>query len=221
MRVIACYSVDTPYEKEAQLLSRSLDRVQMEYDVIGFPDGGDWYENTYRKACFIAEQREQQQGPLLYIDVDAFVHENCEAFFTMLADEGYDAGFYFMNFPLPGTRDPSPTGWRLLSGTIFLNDTAGARAICQNWRVLNDALRSCGLREGAGQKNLWFLLTTMKDLRIAQLPGRFCYVWARRDWYPADEPCILEHTIASRENRAGASVNDERRARIAELEGMV
>lgn len=84
---------------------------------------------------------------------------------------------------------------------VGLGDTHGCYGLLEAWVALNGLLSERGIVEGGGQKNLWYLLTCMKDLRVAQLPGRYCYVHDKPWAYPEGEPKIIEHLIASRQHR--------------------
>jgi hypothetical protein len=218
---IAFYTKGTPYEAEAELLRASLERVGMEHEITAIADRGDWYANTAQKAGFIRRKRERIKGPILYIDVDAFVHENCAAYFENLGKMGADFGAHWFRGPAKG-HDKSKVrteGWWMLSGTLFFGDTDNARRLLDAWVGLNRLLSGFGVMDGHGQKDLWYLTTCMTDLRIVPLPGRFCYVHDKPWAYPPSEPMIIEHMIASRENRGTSAghVSPPRRKRIEEM----
>ena len=220
MLVIACYSAGTSYASEAALLGASLSRAGMDAEIVSFPDQGGWYPNTAYKARFIRDMRHKLKGPLLYVDVDAFVHENCAAYFDSLGESGVDLGVHYFAGPAGG-HDRSkvrPEGWRLLSGTLFLGDTIRARELTRMWCSINAVLRDGKCPQGGGQKNLWFVTTCMGDrLKIERLPGRYCYVFDKPWAYPAGEPIIIEHTIASRDNREIIRTTEARRLRKEQL----
>lgn len=208
MKVIGYF---TPgYATEAELLVRSLDRVGMEHEITSIESRGNWYANTSYKPMFLRERRATMTGPLLYLDVDAFVHHNCTAYFEELAARHMDFGAHWYAGPAKGydwsriRRDAmgNLNGWWMLSGTLFLGDTLRCRRLLFAWCAINETLQQCGVMEGGGQKNLWFLTTCMEDLRVERLPGRYCYVFDKERAYPDTEPRIIEHTIASRDHRA-------------------
>jgi hypothetical protein len=201
MLVISCYSRNTPYEKEARLLARSLELARMPYRIEPFDDAGSWFRNTAMKARVIAALRAELEGPLLFVDADAFVHRNCSAYFEELAVEGYDLGAHYFRAPRVKAGAIPTEGWRFLSGTLLLGDTEATRRLCQAWVALNDTLAAQGVEEGAGQKNLWFLTTCLPELRIARLPGAYCYVADRAICYEPGTRPTIEHTNASREHR--------------------
>lgn len=233
MLTIAFYSIGTPYEDEAKILAASLDRVGMKHRIVGFPDRGDWYLNTAAKAELIRAARHEFDGPLLYVDCDAFVHTNCEPDLLKIT-EGADLGVHYFAGPAKGRKRNDvcrctrrgygrcDKAHRLLSGTLFLGDTDGARSLCDAWVARNEELRAQGIVEGGGQKNLWYVTTQMPELRIARLPGRYCIVGDKLWAYLSNEPIWIEHTIASRENRdVRGRFNAWRRRRITELRKVV
>jgi len=226
MLTVAYYSTGNTYEFEADLLRCSLDRYGMAHNIVPIPDGGDWYANTAHKARFLYEQRMDHRGPLLYIDVDAFVHENVDAYFERLGRQGYDFGAHWFRGPAKGYdwSKMRSEGWWMLSGTLFFGDTQGARDLLALWCRVNRLFRRSGVMEGGGQKNLWYLVTCMTGLKVMKLPGRYCYVFDKSKAYPPDERRIIEHTIASRDNRdkeTKTQLHPGRGARMEELRRMV
>jgi len=235
LTTIGFFSYGTPYEQEARLLAASLDRVKMKYVLRGFPDRGDWYANTAAKAELIREARYSMEGPLLYVDVDACVHANCAAYFEGLADAGVDFGVHWFAGPSKGKKRkdvcacvrqrPCNRPHRLLSGTLFLGDTAPARNLVDRWVDKNAELRRAGIIDAGGQKNLWRVVVEMEaegSLLMEKIPGRYCIVGDKLFAYPPGERTIIEHTIASRENRdVRGRFNGWRQRRMMELRQMV
>lgn len=219
MLVVAYFSEGTPYEREADLLRASLERVGMPHRIDPVPDRGGWYANTAYKAEFLGAVREEESGPLLYLDVDAVVHASCECYFDRLGTRGIDFGAHWFRGPArkPTGREVTREMPRMLSGTLFLGDTAGCRALLSNWRALNELWRSRGIVQGGGQKNLWFTLTCMPGLRTERLSGRYCRVFDKPWAYDPNEPVVIEHTIASRDNRGPKRNGSSRVARLIEL----
>lgn len=234
LTTIGFYSFATPYEHEAKLLAASLDRVGMRHIITGFPDRETWYANTAAKAELIREARHSMSGPLLYVDVDAFVHQNCTRYFEGLAIRNIDLGVHWFAGPpkgkkrsqvcqcIRGARECNQPH-RLLSGTLFLGDTKGARTLVDRWVQKNADLRAQGIYDGGGQKNLWRVVVEMGSaLYMEKIPGRYCRVGDKSWAYPPTEPVVIEHTIASRENRdVRGRVNAWRRQRIAQLKTAV
>ena len=224
MKTVAYYTRDTAYEREADLLRSSLEAVGMDHEIVGVEDAGSWRANTARKATFLRRMRSDLDGPLLYVDADAFVHENCTDHFDLLSDLGFDFGAHWFRGPAFG-HDRSAVreeGWWMLSGTLFLGDTDRCRWLLDAWCALNETWAEHGIAEGGGQKNLWFTVTCLRGLHVKRLRGRYCYVFDKPWAYPEAEYPVIEHTIASRIHRGESNVGvDKRRARLKELRDAV
>lgn len=215
--VVACYSEGTPYEAMAARFWASSQRAGLPTIVVGFEDRGGWYANTAQKAEEIRRFRRRLRGPLLYVDVDAEIREDVSPYFDRLAEE-YDWGAHFFAGPAKG-RDRADVcaclrggdcskPHRLLSGTLFLGDTPGARLLLDDWVDLNARRRAAGKRDGGGQKNLWRVFDSLRaQLRTARLPGRYCYVYDKGFAYPPGEPRSIVHHIASRDYRPRGNPN--------------
>ncbi len=246
MKVISFYTEGggSSYEAEAEILRGSLEAVGMDHHIEAIPAWGDWYDHTAHKADFIRRMRQTYPGPLLWIDSDACVHADFTAYFEGLGKKGYDFGVHYFRGPAGGYEKSKlqEKGWRLLSGTTWWGDTERARALLNSWAEMNRIFRECGQREGGGQKNLWYLTTCLKGLKVARLPGRYCFVfdkpWAYEHKFKkqagilcsfcnkgkkhpihtsTDEPKIIEHTIASRDHRAKRRQTQDRNTRVMEL----
>ncbi len=229
--VISYYTESTPYEREAERLRKSLDRVGMSHVIEPAPDQGDWQRNIFYKPAFITAARHQMAGPILWIDVDAFVHENCEAYFEGL-QINYDFAAHWFQGPSGGRDFTRNDNW-FLSGTVWLNDTPAAMQLCRAW---HDRTQTHPM-EGAGQASLkWVIESVMVSpydspaekkaaegwdpVRVKRLPARYCYIFDKSGIVTPNEPIIIEHTIASRENKdeSRGGVNQPRRDRNAELD---
>jgi len=229
MRVISFYTAggESSYAEEVEILAGSLERFGIPHHIEEKDAWGDWFDHTAHKANFIQSMRMRYEGPLVWIDVDAIVHSDPTEYFEGLAAQNFDFGVHYFRGPGKG-HDLSQVqrrGWRLLSGTTFWGDTAPARNLLDAWVNLNETLRSRGVREGGGQKNLWYLTTCLKGLKIKRLSGSYTFVFDKPFAYPHEfkgipiecsicgnteghfmhqEPAeipIIEHTIASRSHR--------------------
>jgi len=223
--IVVGYYTPGAYEREADLLRASLEAAGMKYELTGVGDRGGWYANTAFKAEFLRDARDRIHGPMVYVDVDAFVHQNCTGYFNTLGLRRVDFGAHWFAGPAKGydktqvRRDARGrlVGWWMLSGTLYFGDRPGARELLRTWCDLNALWRDRGVHEGGGQKNLWYAVSCMTDLRIERIPGRYCYVFDKPWGYPDGEPCIIEHTIASRDHRARERQTLPRAERKAQL----
>lgn len=211
-QLIAFYTDSGTYDKEARRFELSLHRAgvpQDQFYIEKYLDHGNWNRNTAIKPQFIRDyQKAEPTKSLLYIDVDAVIHQNPLAYFAGL-EPSYDFACYF-----------SPEG-RLLSGTLWFNHTEAAAELLETWIQRNLDKAAAGDWTGGGQRNLWETLTSQPwpQLRMHRLPGRYCWAFRRPEWY-GQEPRIIEHLLASRENRdeSAGKVDPVRRTRIQEIE---
>jgi hypothetical protein len=220
MKVVA-FHTGGPYREEADRLKKSLLKVGMDNFLIQeIPLNCDWHHAVSMKPIFLNEVRNRYPGGLLYIDVDAVVHENCSEYFDSLEGTCDFAAHWFQG--PSGGYDRKRNDNHFLSGTMYFADTMEARLLLKAWIVVNKGQQIQGNWKGGGQANLAGLLErrAVSNLRIHKLPGRYCYVFDKSWAYPENEPRIIEHLIASRENKdqSKGKINDPRRRRISEIE---
>lgn len=205
--IVAFHTDDDLYRAEAQRLIRSLDRLRLPYDLTVVPPKDLWVANCAMKPEIIADARRRLRGPLLYVDVDAFVHRDP---WPYLAQYHGDIAFHV-----------DRTG-QLNSATIFIADTTKAREILDAWVAQQrahptqwdqDALREVILRDEAEAEPRW---------TAQRLPINLAYIFDRAPDYLYG-PVLIEQLQASRESvgKWGDDAmwrGDSRRRRIAELE---
>jgi len=217
------YHTPGPYADEAARLRRSLDAVGMPHEIVEVPSAGDWNDNVALKAQVIRRARERHGGGLLYVDVDAFVHADCTPYFEALTHTADFAAHWFQGRGAGGVEQGNDKE-HMLSGTLWFNDTPAARELLDEWIANNQYCVQRGDKTGQGQRNLaWAVAAAqLSPVRVHRLPGRYCYVFRRPECYPAEERnnVVIEHTLASRENRdhSAGTVDLVRRARLAELD---
>ena len=126
LMVVGYYTVNTPYEEEAQNLIRSLNKLGINHNVIGVKTLGNWQANTRFKAGFMLDMLVKwPKHRLLYVDVDAVVHKMPDLFKNYKCD----IAVRWQDFR-----------WRkneCLSGTIYMENNERTKRICQLWRDIN------------------------------------------------------------------------------------
>ncbi|KQM67551.1 hypothetical protein ASE75_00975 [Sphingomonas sp. Leaf17] len=210
--IVAYYTDDPVYRREARRLEASAKRLGLPIVMTEMPSGQDWLTVVRRKAAFLADQRRNLAGPLLYVDVDAILHRDP---WPYLRGIGEDVGVAVL-------RDGKMRG-----GTIYLADTPGAHIFLKDWQQRMDADPLAW--------DQWPLDDIQRDIRggaalgytLNLLPPSLCGIfdfYRKRRESHEDKPVYIEHLQASRENRAD-EVNDSvqqalcrRRARVAEIE---
>jgi hypothetical protein len=120
--VVSYYTVNTPYENEAELLKLSLHSVGCSYAICGVENRGSWQRNTQMKAEFIRLMLDAYKTAIVYLDVDAIVVKYPKAFDTLKCDI---AAVHFAD-----TRE-------LLSGTVYFAGTPACVKTVDRWIELN------------------------------------------------------------------------------------
>ena len=216
MLLIGYYTKGTPYEADAERLRRSCEAVNVPYRLLAVPPTADWDEATALKPLVIRHFRERVAGGLLYCDVDAVVHENCCAYFDGLEGTATFAVHWFQG-PGCGGREQGNMAEHLLSGTMWFADTLEARFLLDAWIARNDEKRI-----GGGQTNLAEVIAegAVSANLVCRIPGRYCWVFHKPEAYPPGEYPVIEHLMASRENRglSKGTLDPLRQLRLAALE---
>jgi hypothetical protein len=122
--IISYFTKDTLYEKEAEDLRESCEKLGLEYEISEVPNLGTWQDNCCYKAKFILEKLEEHQRPLIWTDVDSVIFKTP----TMLLDCKADCALRVNDNV--AVDDPS----KILSGTMFFNNTASAKKLLGLWQ---------------------------------------------------------------------------------------
>ena len=189
--IVGYYTKNTPYEEEAKKLIESLDKLNLNHDIKGVKSLGSWQSNTRYKVKFLKKMLKKHKGSnLLYVDVDAIVHEQ-PALFTDSFD--YDIAVRWQDFR-----------WRkneCLSGTIYLANNEKTIELCNRWEKLNESESES--TKTYEQWNLGKVIVEMREegkIRDANLPPEYTMIFdSMRSMYPNVKP-VIEHFQASRKN---------------------
>ena len=186
--IVAYYTVNTPYEAEANKLKSSLDKLGLAYDIVGVNNLGNWQANTRFKAHFMEDMLKKHSGKnLLYVDSDAIIHKVP----ILFENYNYDIAVRWQDFR-----------WRkneCLSGTIFMANNPRTLELCKRWQKVN-------ISEGPNAKTFeqWNLGKVIVDMRAegkikdGNLPPEYTMIFdSMRAMYPNIDP-VIEHFQASR-----------------------
>lgn len=189
--IVSYYTTNTPYEKEADKLIKSLQLLRIPYDVVGVPNLGDWQSNTRFKAKFMQDMLIRHKGKsIVWVDSDAVVHSYPDLFDSYSCD----VAVRWQDFR-----------WRkneCLSGTIYLANNPQTLELCRRWEGNN-------ISEGPGAKTFeqWNLGKAIEDMRNEgkikdeNLPPEYTMIFdSMRQMYPNITP-VIEHFQASRKLR--------------------
>ena len=185
--IIAYFTVDTPYEDEAEVLKLSLESIGYSYLICGISNLGTWQKNTQCKALFIQYMLDRNEGQsLLYLDVDAVMIQPPVLLDNMKADI---AAVHFAG------------GRELLSGTVYFGNTIQCKRVVQKWIKLNKQYpdRLPNGREAWDQRTLDMAIKKIKGVNFVELPQNYTWIielTQRR--YPGTSPVIMHTRGAKR-----------------------
>jgi len=198
--IVAFHTDDDFYKAEAKRCRKRLDILGLPYEMIAIAKSKDWVANCAMKSKVLLDFRRKLRGPLLYIDVDAFVHENP---WPYLADYDGDLATYVQS------------DGELLSGTILINDTQAAKSLLEEWYQLQK-----GEPQTWDQRVLQHIVENdenfTKRYNFQRLSSNFCHISDRVSGCTYGNP-IIEHLQASRVlKRGGRGAAMERRIQVLE-----
>ncbi len=210
--IVAFHTPDEMYKAEADRLRGSLDALGLEYVISVVEPESNWVRTTLLKPTWIAPARKKLRGPLLYVDVDAFVHTNP---WTYISDPGADMAAMI---DLSG---------QLYSGTLFIDDTSGAQTILSEWEEQSENRRnqdtgSLGNTGDDGDQGVLKAIVEAEESEAAprfsfgRLPPNLATIFDRTGDY-CFGPVAIEHLQASREVTQQTKRLERRRARLSEL----
>ncbi|MHA1279800.1 MAG: hypothetical protein ACTSQ8_21565 [Candidatus Helarchaeota archaeon] len=160
--IISYYTKNTGYESQVEYLKASVKRFNLDSDIVGIVDKGDWHKNVYYKPKFIMGMLKKHAGrPVVYVDADAVIKSNPVLF------NNYNCDFACHFF-----QDRE-----LLSGTMYFGNTRGSRYIVNKWleedRIHPDTHMP--------QKNLRAVFDKQKNNIIwKKLPVEYCRIYDSR-----------------------------------------
>jgi len=198
LMVVGYYTVNTPYELEAQNLLESLNKLGINHDISGVKTLGNWQANTRFKAGFMLDMLiKHPKHRLLYVDCDAVVHTMPDLFKNYTCD----IAVRWQDFR-----------WRkneCLSGTIYMENNKRTKRICELWRDINVNEGNSSSR--MEQWNLDAVITQMKaedpGFTVKNLPAEYTFIFdSMKAMYPNAIP-VIEHFQASR--RFKSNVNQK------------
>ena len=116
--IVAFHTDDEVYREEARRFAARLRELGLAYDLTVVPPRSEWVANCAMKPEFLLEVRKRLRGPLLYLDVDAYVHRDP---WPYLSQYDGDMAVYVHG------------AGHLVSATILIDDTPGALLILKRW----------------------------------------------------------------------------------------
>ncbi len=211
--IVAFHTPDEVYRAEAARLKGTLDALGLDYHFFEVEPEKNWVRTTLLKPSWILKAREELAGPLLYIDVDAYVHH--DPWPLLSSCDGDLAAVVYRN-------------GQLNSATIWINDTDGARDLIAEWnsRAANRRESDRGDLEATGDNGDQGVLklAVLDDeasgspkYRFQRLPVNLAYIFDRTETYCVG-PVVIEQLQVSRETAQHDKRLARRRERLLQLE---
>lgn len=135
MKVVSFYTVNTPYEQEAEKLRKSCNNVGIDIDILGVPNKGSWNANTKWKPFVILRALNLCNEDVCYVDADATFHDDTSSMF--FEDYNFDMAAYIMDKEALG-QDTRKRKFSLMSGTLIFRNNEKARDILVEWQSENE-----------------------------------------------------------------------------------
>ena len=210
--IVAFHTPDEIYQAEADRLRRSLDALGLEYVISVMEPETNWVRTTLLKPTWMAPARKKLRGPLLYVDVDAFVHRDP---WPCVADMSADMAAVIYK------------DGQLNSATIWINDTPEAKFLLDLWaegssrRREHDqgTLRHTG--DDSDQGVLQMIVEAEEQearqrFRFGRLTPNLATIFDRTDEYRYGD-VVIEQLQVSREVTGRAKRLSRRQDRLKEL----
>lgn len=164
--IVAFHTDDEIYREEARRFVARLRELGLAYDLTVVPPRSEWVANCAMKPEFLLEVRKRLRGPLLYLDVDAYVHRDPWPYLYL-----YDGD---MAVYVNSSGD-------LASGAILIHDSPDAQLILERW--VDEQKDQPDVYD---QKILQAVIersvdgTHSSEFRVQRLPPNLCHIFDRR-----------------------------------------
>ena len=192
--VISYYTLDTPYVDEAKHLQDSCAKWNIDAEILGVASLGSWERNCAIKPGFILQMLEKHRRPLFWVDADAVFLQKPN--FAQFSD--CDIAVRINDY-LEKEHESY-----LASGSIFINDTEGAKEVLSLWQAetAKQIVQPGRVFEYWDQVGLRDVLQRKTGVRVASLPVGYCKIFDLDDIFIRDEDVVVEHHQASRAHKA-------------------
>jgi len=172
---IVSYYTDN-YEPEAKKLIASLQKFNLDHNVVRVDNFGSWGANTHFKPKFILEQL-QGNDSVVWTDADSIIKQNPVLFDTL------DCDIAFHRFK----------GEELLSGTVYFKNNERVIKLLNTWIEVNSDNSKVW-----DQKNLDTAVSLNPELVVYNLPPEYCFIFDLSRLEYNNVTPVIEHFQASR-----------------------
>ena len=135
------------------------------------------------KPTFLLECRKKFDGDILYIDADAYAHQDCR---KELAELNCDIAHCRCRDYITGTVSDR-------SGTVLIKDTPKALKLLELWKIKSDLDNSRW-----DQATLSEAIDEVSDLKVHHLDYKYTYIFDGKECTQGTAHPVIEHLQASR-----------------------
>lgn len=179
---VSFYTDDEVYSKHVQRLTDSLQKFNLQYDVLQVEKHGDWISMVNYKPTFCKQMLEKYKSPIVWVDADAEIVEEPVLFDVLIDVSSVDLAVCY--------RERPKRGKELLTGTLYLAYNDKIRALLDTWENM------CRSRQ-VDQVCLQNALMLHTDVTVFELPFGYTKIFDATDM--DDGHSMIVHHQASRE----------------------
>ena len=191
---IAFYTKDSPYEQIAkEKLIPSLERFNLNYEIIQTESQGNWYKNVAEKPKIILDYLVEYpfQYNVVILDVDAIIEKE-PILFNEIPDK-YDIAFHYLDWSI-WYRYQNCNIKELLTGTMLFRNRPQVRELCKEWY-------SQAKETQQWEQKVLERIIGNYNLKIFELPIEYIYINTLPNGSKpriSDENVVIRHFQASR-----------------------
>lgn len=176
--IVSAFTRNTPYEQEADRLRASLERLDLEHEIVPLEDRGSWNSNCALKPGAIASVHNRAERPVLWVDADAVVHDRPE----LLRGTSADFAVHLHD------------GWILNSATVYFGQSFFAERLLREWMHLCETFPE--QNDQVHLDSAWEAVSRIIPIQTRWLPYSYAKIFDVP--CPRSEPPIIEQFQASR-----------------------
>ena len=181
---VSFYTRNSGYEKEVKNLKISCQKFNLFTDIVPIDSQGTWEKNCFYKSRFLLKMFEKHQKPIVWVDADAIIVQKPLLFETLTEDIGVRVLHDF----------PPKHYSKVLSGTIYLNNTQNTYKLLQFWERESQELIKNKEDKLWDQIALQNAILKMGKLSVFYLPPEYGDIYD----HPLSQNPVILHYQASR-----------------------
>ena len=161
MLIVSMFTPNTPYEKELDRLTKSLDVLEIEYVATPIHQMHDWAFNCGQNARTIYENMVKFNDDILYLDADAEMKSTPVIFDNICCD-----------IAIHRIKYPEREELEYCTGTLFCRNNQKVKEFLNLWAKMNNV-------HSDDQINFRTLYES-SDIDLYDLPQEYCFIIGNR-----------------------------------------